>query len=465
MTMTKNSNNLLGASFRDPNGFLFTRAGKLYRQVNLKYKRDYDLLLTSGLYEKLIDKKLLVPHMEVNVEAVEPGTAYKIIKPEQLPFISYPYEWCFGQIKDAALTTLRIQKIALRHGMSLKDASAYNIQFHQGTPLLIDTLSFETYKEGEPWVAYRQFCQHFLAPLALMAKKDVRLSQLLRIHIDGIPLDLASRLLPWFSKFNIGLLTHINLHARAYIHYADKDVKTSRQNRSISKESLQMLIRHLENTVKKLEWYPTGTEWADYYNLTNYSSASFNNKKEIITEWIRRASPSSVWDLGANNGEFSRLACEQEIPTVAFDVDPAAVEQNYHKVKSKKEQNLLPLVLDLVNPSASLGWHNHERQSLLERGPAEMVFALALIHHLAISNNVPLKRIAEFMANASSKWVIMEFVAKPDSQVQKLLANRFDIFDLYTLNEFELAFEQLFIIREKTPIRESDRTLYLMQRR
>ncbi len=166
----------------------------LYRQVNRKYEQEYVRLMESGLYEKLVKAKLLIPHIEVdNVEA-ESGERFKIIQPERVPFISYPYEWSFGQLKDAALATLSIQKRALKLGMSLKDASAYNIQFVRGKATLIDTLSFELYKEGQPWVAYRQFCQHFLAPLALMALKDVRLSQLLRVYIDGVPLDLASEL-------------------------------------------------------------------------------------------------------------------------------------------------------------------------------------------------------------------------------------------------------------------------------
>lgn len=462
--MMKNSK-LLDASFRDPSGFLFTCEGNLFRQVNQKYQPDYDLLMHSGLYEKLVSRKLLIQHNEVAQPALDPNLAYKIIQPEKVAFISYPYEWCFSQIKDAALTTLKIQKIALKHGMSLKDASAYNIQFHHGAPILVDTLSFEIYQEGEPWSAYRQFCQHFLAPLALMACRDVRLSQLLRIHIDGPPLDLVSRLLPATTWLNVGLLTHIHLHAQAYTHYADKKVKDSRKSRRMSKEALTELIIHLDSVVKKLAWKPVGTEWADYYNQTNYSGDSFGHKKSIIAGWVRRMSPSSVWDFGANNGEFTRLTTRQGIQAVAFDVDPAAVECNYRAAKENGDTSLLPLVLDLTNPSPALGWHNRERNSLLERGPAEMAFALALIHHLAISNNLPLRRIADFFSQVTSRWLIMEFVPRADSQVQKLLANRQDIFDNYTQDEFERVFEERFTIREKESIHESKRTLYLMERK
>src|SRR5687768_15426546 len=187
MTMTtslKQSSGQLSASFRDPSGFLFSRDGVLYRQVNRRYEQGYARLMESGLYDRLVKAGLLIPHVEVDQAPAESDLSHKVIQPEHVPFISYPYEWSFSQLKDAALATLSIQRRSLKVGMSLKDASAYNIQFVRGKATLIDTLSFETYKEGQPWVAYRQFCQHFLAPLALMALKDVRLNQLLRVYIE-----------------------------------------------------------------------------------------------------------------------------------------------------------------------------------------------------------------------------------------------------------------------------------------
>jgi hypothetical protein len=215
MTSMPSSEMRVGASFRDPSGFLFTRQGVLYRQVNQEYRTHYDLLMSSGLYTRLVGMGLLIPHDEVAEQPQESEVAYRVIRPEPLEFVSYPYEWSFSQLKDAALATLAIQKQSLEAGMVLKDASMYNIQFFHGKPVLIDTLSFETYREGDPWVAYRQFCQHFLAPLALMAHTDVRLSQLLRVYIDGIPLDLAARLLPRRTRYGLGLATHIHLHAAA----------------------------------------------------------------------------------------------------------------------------------------------------------------------------------------------------------------------------------------------------------
>ena len=458
------SNTRLSASFRDPNGFIFKQDGVLYRQVNQSYASEYAMLMESGLYAKLTKAGLLIPHEETDVTPVEPDQAFKVIKPEFVPFISYPYEWSFGLLKEAALATLSIQKRALKAGMTLKDASAYNIQFFNGKAALIDSLSFDIYHEGEPWVAYRQFCQHFLAPLALMAHTDIRLNQLLRVYIDGIPLDLASRLLPFGSRLNFGLLTHLHLHARLQKQPANLTGQPGTTSAKMTKQAMLGLIESLQSTVKKLTWKPVGTEWGDYYNITNYSDKAFQRKQSLVSDWVAKVAPKLVWDLGANDGTFSRLAGDRGILSISFDIDPAAVEQNYQQIKSKKEQNLVPLVLDLTNPSPAIGWHNRERESLLDRGPADIVLALALIHHLAISNNVPLPQLADFFADAG-RWLVIEFVPKSDSQVQKLLSSRKDIFPNYIRESFEDAFAKHFDIREKVAVEESERFLYLMEKK
>lgn len=460
--MATPTNGQLSASFRDPSGFLFSRNGILYRQINRAYAEDYARLMDSGLYEKLVKAGLLIPHVETDQVTAEREAAFKVIQPQRVPFISYPYEWSFSQLKDAALATLSIHKRALKLGMSLKDASAYNIQFVRGKATLIDTLSFEVYKEGEPWTAYKQFCQHFLAPLALMSARDVRLSQLLRVYIDGVPLDLASSLLPFKTKLNFGLLTHIHIHAGSQKRYADKTIQPRKG--TMSRQAMLGLIESLESTIKKLTWTPAGTEWGAYYEATNYSDSAFEHKKQLVREWTAEKKPDLVWDLGGNTGVFSREAAASGAFTVSFDIDPAAVEQNYQDVKNNKEQNLLPLVLDLTNPSPAIGWDHAERESFGQRGPADMTLALAVIHHLAISNNVPLAQLANFFA-ARTKWLAIEFVPKFDSQVKRLLSSRRDIFPNYTREGFEAAFLERFEIQYAEPVRDSERALYLMKTR
>jgi ribosomal protein L11 methylase PrmA len=463
-----NQNSSLSSSFRDPSGFLFTRSGSLYRQVNQAYRIHYERLVESGFYQELVTSGRMVAHQVVDIPAEVPELAYQVIQPERIPFISYPYEWSFSQLRDAALCTLAIQKAALEKGMSLKDASAYNIQFLRGHPTLIDTLSFETYREGEPWTAYRQFCQHFLAPLALMAYVDIRFSQLLRTYIDGIPLDLASKLLPRRTKMNLSLATHIHLHAATQQRYADKAVSQANLQRRMSKIAFLGLIDNLESAIRHLSWKPSGTEWAGYYTDTNYTSAALEHKKKIVSNFLERIHPPDglyphcLWDLGANTGLFSRLASERGIYTVAFDIDPAAVELNYRDCLKTQEENLLPLVMDFTNPSPSIGWHNNERDSLMERAPAEAAMALALVHHLAISNNVPLPHLARFFRDITH-WLIIEFVPKADSQVQRLLATREDIFADYHFEGFEKAFGEFFRIVESMDVQESQRRIYLME--
>ena len=448
------------ASFRDPSGFVFINDGILYRQIEQSYKEHYDHLISSGLYESLTKSNLLLPHQEVPLSAALSDSAYKVLQPERIPFLSYPYEWSFSQFKDAALTTLQIHKTALQKGMILKDASAFNIQFAHNKPVLIDTLSFERYREGEPWIAYRQFCQHFLAPLALMSRRDVRLSQLLRTYIDGIPLDLAASVLPVRTRFSPSLFTHIHLHAKSQKRYASKVVDKTKYK--ISTFQMRALIDSLESAVSKLSWEPEGTEWGEYYDCTNYSDNAFQNKKDAVIGYLNRIEPEILWDLGANTGIFSRLASNQGIYTVAFDIDPAAVEKNYRQMKSKAERNLLPLLLDLTNPSPAIGFENRERMSLQERGPTDAILALAIIHHLAISNNVPLARIAKYFSRLC-RALIIEFVPKSDSQVQRLLATREDIFPQYTKDDFEREFARHFIIEDSSNIADSERTLYLMR--
>lgn len=452
----------LPSSFRDPSGSLFTRDGVLYRRIHSVYKDNYELLLSSGLYEALVAAQLLVPHEDVDSTAADPADWYRVIKPEPIPFISYPYEWCFSQLKDAALITLQIQQLALDHGMCLKDASAYNIQFRNGRPILIDTLSFERYRPGQPWVAYRQFCEHFLAPLALMANTDIRLGQLLRVYIDGVPLDLAARLLPWRTRLNPLLSVHLHLHARMQQRFADRPLAA--RGRQMSEAALRGLVDALKAAVSRLTWDPRGTVWAEYGVHTSYAPESAGEKQRIVSEFIDAVQPTIVWDLGANVGTYSRIASDGGTRTVAFDIDPAAVEKNYLECRRKGETGLLPLVLDLTNPSGGIGWANEERQSLVARGPADLALALALIHHLAIGNNVPLAMIARFFA-ALARAVVVEFVPKDDPQVQRLLASREDIFAGYTQQAFERDFGAHFTIEASRALPGSLRSLYLMRRR
>lgn len=452
-----NKNSLIRSSFRDPSGFLFLRDGILYRQVNLVYKDHYEHLLKSGLYNALLSEGLLIEHDEY--ADINDGIAYKIIRPEVIDFISYPYEWCFSQLKDAALTTLKIQGIALKYQMTLKDCSAYNIQFQKGKAILIDTLSFEKYSEGEPWAAYRQFCQHFLAPLALMTYTDVRLGELLKTFIDGIPLDFAVKLLPFRSKVNFHLLTHLHLHMKSQRHYSKKTFQ--KKGAQFTRLAFDALVDSLESAIASLKWKPEGTEWVDYYQDTNYSSEAFLYKKQVVDSLIEKIQPKSIWDFGANTGIFSQIASTQKIRTLAFDMDCAAVEKMYLDCRKRNDSYLLPLCIDLTNPSPAIGWQNQERMSFIDRGPIDTIIALALIHHFALTHNVPIEFIARLFSKLCNSLII-EFILKTDSQVQKMLSLRKDIFSNYNEKTFEKEFSKYFEIKETIKITDSERVLYYM---
>lgn len=456
------SNKLLESSFRDPSGFLYWKGDTLLRQINHSYKEDYELLMNSGLYQKLIQKNLLIEHQELQGESGYTKNNYKIIRPEKVDFISYPYEWSFHQLKDAALTTLNIQKLALEHKMTLKDASAYNIQFYKGKPVFIDTLSFEAYKDGNPWVAYKQFCQHFLAPLALMSYTDLRLSQLLKIYIDGVPLDLASKLLPLKTKFNFSLLMHLHLHAKAQKKYENKG--SASKGTKIKSSNLKAVILSLTNTIKSLKIKNQQTEWGDYYNFTNYSDKAFSHKKKIISTFVDDLNPKTIWDIGANTGEFTAIASKKGVNCIAFDIDPLAVDANYLRIKKQKIDTILPLVLDLTNPTPSIGWANEERPGFKNRPKPDGIFALALIHHIAISNNVPFIKIAKFFSELSDNLII-EFVSKSDSKVKILLESREDIFPRYHEKGFVEDFKQYYDIHRREEVKESDRVLFWMKKK
>lgn len=454
-------------SFRDPSGFVFSHDGVTYRQINAAFGAQYRQLIDTGLYDELAQSGLLVNHEEVDFRLPAAPPAFAVLRPQQIPFISYPYEWCFSQLRAAALLTLDVQRRAIERGMVLRDASAYNVQFAAGRPVFIDTLSFGPYVEGEPWIAYRQFCQHFLAPLAMMVHVDAELGKLMRIHIDGIPLDMAARLLPLKTRLRPGLLTHVHLHAKSLISGPAQHSGSSPQwgPRRMGKTGMLGLVDSLRRTVEQLTWTPPATLWSTYTEHSNYTATAHNHKQRLVGEWLTQAARSSqcgtVWDLGANVGIYSRIAAEHASLVVSFDLDQVAVEYHFRSCQSRHETKILPLVQDFANPSPPTGWHHRERQSLVQRGPTDAALALALVHHLAIGNNVPLSSIAAFFRDVT-RHLIIEFVPREDSQVQRMLALREDVFSEYSKSAFESAFERYFDVVQAATIEDTLRTLYLM---
>lgn len=449
------------ASFRDPSGYVFSRNDEIYRTVTFSYKDNFDFLISSRLYDRLVKDNFLINHEQVEYSELESEDIYKVLKPAKINFISYPYEWSFSQLKDAALLTLNIQEIALKHDMSLKDASAFNVQFRDGSPIFIDTLSFEKYEEGKPWVAYRQFCMHFLSPLLLMKYNNLKMNRLMSLYIDGIPLDLTKNILPLKSFFRISNFSHIYLHALSEKHSSSK--QTGREIK-ITKNSLYALIENLKKSIQGLNFNYKDSTWGNYYIENSYTSDELRRKQKVVEEYIDEINLSNIVDLGANTGLFSRIASSKNIYTISTDYDPYCVELNYLEAKEKKEKYILPLFIDLTNPSSSLGWNGLERRSFLKRKKVDAVMALALIHHLSISNNVPFAEVVKCFSQMAD-YLIIEFVPKQDIQVKSLLVNREDIYDNYNLEYFEKVFKKTYNILRKEIVTSLGRTVYLMRLR
>lgn len=447
------------SSFRDPSGFVFRREGILYRQINRSYENDYGRLIESGLYIELTASGALVTHEETATTPAEPADAFKVIRPREISFVSYPYEWCFSQLKDAALLTLDIQQVALEKGLCLKDASAFNIQFEGARPVHIDTLSFTTADSGPAWIAYRQFCQHFLAPLALMAHRDAGLVRLLALHPDGIPLDLACRILPCHTFLHFHRWLHLWFHnlgqRRAHRDHAPRAPASQRERLA--------LVDSLRSAVQSLQPPQISSHWSQYEaDRPSYSTGARTSKENFVGEMITSVNPKLLWDLGCNTGAFSQIAANHLAYAIASDYDHDCIETLYRRIRAQPGTTMLPLVIDFANPTPPVGWACGERLSFLQRGPADMILALAVIHHWALRNNITLPMIVDFFGKCTRNLLI-EFVPKTDPMSRRLLANRADIFPEYVRLNFEIALAKRFIIRRTLELPESERVLYLCE--
>jgi hypothetical protein len=446
----------LPSSYRDPAGFMIHDDGAYKRVVLPAGLDDYQLYMSSGLHAQLVQACLTLDHSESPLPA---GSGWaKLLVPEQLRFISYPYEWSFDELKDAALLTLELQERALAHGLSLKDASPYNVQFRGSRPVLIDTLSFERDTPG-PWVAYQQFCEQFLGPLLLMSYVSSQANRYLRVDFDGFPLEMVSRSLPKRSYLRLGPLLHIHLHARVVRGQA---VAAPRRETGRRGAKLQ-LAQSLRRTVEGLRPRAAASHWTDYYaEARYYTREGQESKLKEVRALASEVRPSFVFDLGTNTGMFARELAAQGTPCVAFDSDAACVNRLYLSERSAPASRILPLVMDLANPSPGLGFESRAALSLFERPQADLVLCLALIHHLRITCNLPLRRIAECLARLG-RWLLIEFVPPEDPAARSLMRRR--TFEDYNTGAFLGAFDCSYTLRKTRPLAGTSRTLYLFERR
>jgi ribosomal protein L11 methylase PrmA len=449
-------------SYRDPKGHVFEHDSQIFRTITQRGREDYELLANSSFAKAAVEENRLIGFEEVDVADVT--DIYKMVRHPRLQFISYPYEWCFSALKDAALFHLDIQRQALQENIALSDSTAYNIQFVDTKPIFIDLLSFEKYQEGSIWQGHRQFCEQFVNPLLLYSKLGIPFNDWYKGAPEGISAAQLSKLLKLKNKFSWNVFTHVVLQAKLQSSSSTINKDKVRHSIKLPKSAYLNILNSMHGWVNKLKLKgQQGTVWEDYSDNHSYASDEEKQKVAFIAEYSEKTQPGLIWDLGCNSGEYSEVALKNgSTRCIGFDFDQGALERAYQRGKSKN-LNFFPVYLDVTNPSTNLGWRQSERKGLAERACADGIIALALIHHIAISKNVPLLSVIEWLVSLAPSGVI-EFVPKQDPMVKQLLALREDIFDNYTEGNFEkILGEQARIVKKQT-VSRAGRTLYWYER-
>jgi hypothetical protein len=449
-------------SFRDPESRVFYAGDHVYRALSPDGLADFEALAATGLLE---DERVVRTDPATDGSAAlgdmlvhEPAG---VLRHERIPFVSYPYEWPFSMLKDAALVQLDLLLAALDHDMVLKDSTPYNVQFKGGRPVFVDVGSFERLRQGEPWVGYRQFCMLYLYPLLLQSLKRVPFHPWLRGSIDGITPDQMRSLLSFRDRFRRGVFTNVFLHARLERRYADRPDQVKQEVRRVFKKELLVAnVRKMRKLVERLEWKPPEGVWTAYGERNTYTDEDASRKDEFVREVARSRRWKLVWDLGANNGRYSRIAAEGARTVVAIDADQGPVELLYRDLRAEGNEQILALTMNLADPSPGLGWRGLERRSLTDRGRPELALALALAHHVCIGANVPVRELVDWLASLDCALVV-EFPTREDPMVKKLLApKREGLHPDYELTYFERCLGQAFEVERCERLQSGTRVLY-----
>lgn len=416
-------------SFRDPDSRVFRHDGEILRALSATGLADFEALESSELFERLqADGRLVRTERLDGADApsgVLAGETAAVLRHEPIPFVSYPYEWSFSMLQDAALLQLDLLLEAIDAGLMLKDSTPYNVQFRGGRPVFIDVGSFERLREGEPWIGYRQFCMLYLYPLMIQAYAGLPFQPLLRGAIDGITPEQARAMLAG-ERFKRGLMTHVKLHARmeARERERERDVKSELRKAGFSVELIKANVRKLRKLVAGLRWQEGFAQFSDYTETNTYESRQAAAKEAFVREAIGAERPALVWDLGCNDGRYSRAAIDAGAGyCVALDAEQLLAERLYRRFREEREERILPLTMNLADASPGLGWRGRERLRMEERGRPGAVLALALLHHVVITANVPLREALGWLADLGATLVV-EFVDRDDAMTQRLLSRK-----------------------------------------
>jgi hypothetical protein len=447
-------------SFRDWDSRVFYEDGRVLRALSEAGLGDWLALGESKLFAEAVAEGKLVPTRRVH--DAPPLGAVAVLEHERVPFVSYPYEWTFAMLRDAALLQLELLRRALDEDLTLKDASSYNVQWRGARPVFVDVGSFERLREGEPWAGYRQFCMLYLNPLLLQAYKGIDFRPWLRGSLDGMsPVD-ARRLLSSRDLLRRGVPTNVALHARLERKHAksERDVKTELRRAGFRKELIVANVRRLEKLVRGLDWDPGRTAWSGYGATTSYSEADAARKESFVREVVHSRDWGLVWDLGCNEGRHARIAAENARYVVALDGDAAVADRLYRALAGEGAATILPLVGDVTDPSPALGWRGLERMTLDARGRPELTLCLALLHHVAIGGNVPVPEFLSWLAGLKTALVI-EFATRDDPRVASLLRRkRSGAHPDYDRAPFERALAERFDVERSEELTSGTRILY-----
>jgi ribosomal protein L11 methylase PrmA len=455
-------------SFRDPHGSVFQINGRVFRGIKEEKVFLTTKFLDSELYKRNAKEKIVETKVISNAEIIAAGLPRDVVNSYQLwvehqpiALITYPYEWSFEFLRRAAVFYLDLYIEALQNGFQLKDSSAYNIQFTGCNPVFIDTLSFEPYEQGNRWVGYKQFCEQFLAPLALTSYAGVDFNAYLRGSPDGLSIVDASKLLPLKSYLSLTLLGNIHLHAMAMSKISSASSWAEAKGDSqIPKRNLVALLESLKNFIAKLK-IPKESYWNSYDLKNSYSEEGTKEKETIVKNFVASQNLKVVLDVGCNTGHFSEVALKSGAnKVIGLDIDSGAVNLASKRVYPS-EKLFTPLLFDFTNPSPSMGWRLKERASFEERMPKiDGVICLALIHHLVIGKNIPIEDFVEWIAGISPRGIV-EFVPKEDEMVTGLLSSREDVFPNYSEEYFVECLKQYARIERILPVKNSKRKLFL----
>jgi len=449
-------------SFRDPSGYIFENENQIFRAVSNLGFVNYKYVKDSGFLDAAIAKNWVVGCKEVE-QSLPDVAAELVLEHPRLPFISYPYEWSFEALKSAAIFHLDVQLMALGYNVAVSDATAYNVQFLGTNPIFIDVLSFKEYKEGEFWVAHRQFCEQFLNPLLMGSEFGIAHNSIYRGNLEGVSTSDVDKLLPRWRKFTSwGLFTHVYLQAKFQSGAGEKHKNSanSKKQRRLSKNAFTEMLTQLRNWISRLEVKNTSkTVWADYANDHSYADEETIAKSKFVAEFSSKVAPKILWDLGCNTGDFTRVAQEGgDCIGIGFDFDQNSLDEGFQRSR-KEKTNFLPLFLDAANPSPSQGWNHRERLSFKDRANADAVLALAFEHHLAIGKNIPLPDVVDWICSLAPTGVI-EFVPKSDPMIERMLLLREDVFHEYNEEQFEISLRKNAKIVKSIQVSATGRKLY-----